>query len=336
MAFNRNGGALREGQETTREITAVPEPGTDTARFRADILRGLRQTRKRLPSKYFYDTEGSRLFDRICELDEYYPTRTELAIMRAHAAAMAAFLGPRIALVEYGSGSSVKTRLLLDTLDRPAAYLPVDISRDHLLAASAGIAKDYPELVVAPVVADFTKRVVLPTAIPQGARRVVYFPGSTIGNFTPPQAARLLRGMARVAGRGGAVLLGVDLKKDPVVLHRAYNDARGVTAAFNRNLLTRINRELGADFRPRRFDHYAFYSPRRGRIEMHLVSRSDQTIAVCGEVVSLAAGESIRTEYSYKYTVPEVRALATRAGLDVCQVWTDADRWFAVVGLIRS
>jgi L-histidine Nalpha-methyltransferase len=321
---------------TTRACAplAVHDLGPAPAAFREEVLRGLRRPRKRIPSKYFYDATGSRLFDRICALDEYYLTRAELAIMRAHAPAMAAALGPGVVLVEYGSGSSVKTRLLLDALERPAAYVPVDISRDHLLTAARRVAADYPDLEVIPLVADFTRPFGLPPGAPTNARRAVYFPGSTVGNFLPPQARHLLRGMARLAGRGGAVLLGVDLKKDPAVLHRAYNDTAGVTAEFNKNLLFRSNRELGADFRPSRFAHYAFYAPRRGRIEMHLVSRDDQVVTIGDEAIGFAQGESILTEYSYKYTVGEVESLSVSAHLHTKHVWTDADRQFGVFGLV--
>ena len=319
---------------TTDTAPAVHDLSPATAAFRTDVLHGLGRARKRIPSKYFYDAEGSRLFDRICELPEYYPTRAELAIMRDFAPAMAAAIGPCVALIEYGSGSSVKTRLLLDALDRPAAYLPVDISSDHLRSAARGIATDYPRLPVIPVVADFTRPFNLPAGVWLAARRVVYFPGSTIGNFTPVQAQRLLRRMACLAGADGAILLGVDLKKDPAVLHRAYNDAAGVTAAFNKNLLARINRELDGDFRPARFAHAAFYTPRHGRIEMHLVSRAEQVVNVAGVPVRFAEGESILTEYSYKYTVREAHALASLAGLRGRHVWTDAERRFSVHLLI--
>jgi dimethylhistidine N-methyltransferase len=300
------------------------------ADFRADVLRGLRRRHKGIPCKYFYDDAGSRLFDRICELPEYYPTRTELAILRRHAPAMAAGLGPDCLVIEYGSGSGVKTRLLLDALDRPAAYLPVDIAREHLARAAAALAAECPTLPVRPVCADFTSPFALPPGLPAAARRVVYFPGSTIGNFGPRAARQLLRGMARLAGRGGAALIGVDLKKDPRVLERAYDDSAGVTAAFNKNVLVRINRELAGDFRPERFDHHALYNPTRGRIEMHLVSRRRQAVRVAGERFTFADGEAIRTEYSYKFTVREFQVVASRAGLLAEQVWTDANGHFSV------
>jgi dimethylhistidine N-methyltransferase len=293
-------------------------------------LRGLALHPKRLPCKYFYDAAGSRLFDRICELPEYYPTRTELAILQADAPAMAKRLGPDCLVIEYGSGSGTKTRLLLDALARPAAYLPVDIARDHLEQSAAALAAESPNLQIMPVCADFTKPFALPAGVPAGRRRAVYFPGSTIGNFGPAAARRLLARMARMAGRGGAVLIGVDLKKDPCVLEAAYNDAAGVTAAFNLNLLTRINRELGGTFHPSKFCHHALYGPTRGRVEMHLVSRCRQTVRVAGTDFAFEDGESILTECSYKYTVRGFQALAAAAGLRARQAWTDPQHWFSV------
>jgi dimethylhistidine N-methyltransferase len=300
------------------------------ARFRADVLSGLRNRQKRLPCKYFYDDVGSRLFDDICELPEYYPTRTELSILHADGGAMAGRLGPDCLVIEYGSGSGTKTRLLLDALDQPAGYLPMDIAREHLERSAATLAAEFPALAVLPVCADFTRTFALPPGLPVAARRAIYFPGSTIGNFSPPAARRLLAGMALLAGAGGAVLIGVDLKKDPRVLEAAYDDAAGVTAAFNRNLLVRINRELGGTFRPELFAHHALYNPTHGRIEMHLVSRRRQTVGVAGERIEFEDGEGIRTECSYKYTVRGFQALAAEAGLLARQVWTDPKRWFSV------
>ncbi|HEY1379902.1 MAG TPA: L-histidine N(alpha)-methyltransferase [Gemmataceae bacterium] len=313
---------------------AVHDLSPAVARFRADVLRGLRRPHKRLPCKYFYDDLGSRLFDRICELPEYYPTRTELGILRADAPAMAARLGPDCLVIEYGSGSGIKTRLLLDAVGRPAGYLPVDIARDHLERSAAALAADYPGLTVLPVCADFTRPFALPPRVPAAARRVIYFPGSTIGNFGPGAARRLLAGMAEMAGAGGTVLIGVDLKKDPKVLEAAYDDAAGVTAAFNTNLLARINRELGGDFRLDRFAHHALYDPTFGRVEMHLVSRRRQTVRVAGESIEFEEGEGIRTECSYKFTVRGFQALAASAGLRPRQVWTDPRRWFSVQYLV--
>jgi dimethylhistidine N-methyltransferase len=309
---------------------AVHDLGPAVARFRADVLRGLRRRTKRLPCKYFYDEAGSRLFDRICELPEYYPTRTELSILRADAAEMAARLGTNSLVVEYGSGSGTKTRLLLEALDRPAGYLPVDIARDHLERSAAALASDFPQLDVLPVCTDFTRPFALPPNLPAAARRVVYFPGSTIGNFGPSAARRLLADMAELVGPGGALLIGVDLKKDPRVLEPAYDDAEGVTAAFNRNLLIRINRELAGTFRPERFFHHAPYNPTHGRIEMHLISSRRQTVRVAGESITFAEGESILTECSYKFTVRGFQALAAAAGWRARRVWTDPKRWFSV------
>ena len=297
-------------------------------RFLADALEGLRQRRKTLPCKYFYDAEGSKLFDQICSQPEYYPTRTELAILRAHALDMAEVLGPETLLVEYGSGSSVKTRLLLDRLVRPAAYVPVDISREHLLETALALRLDYPGLEILPVCADFTAPVTLPKPRRRAARRAVYFPGSTIGNFPEAGAIALMAGVARQVGPGGAFLVGVDLAKDPRVLERAYDDAAGVTAAFNLNLLARMNRELDADFDLRRFRHRAVWAPGPSRIEMHLVSTTQQVVRIDGAEIRFDRGESICTEHSHKYTLAGFARLARRAGLAVRRVWTDpADRF---------
>jgi dimethylhistidine N-methyltransferase len=317
----------------TRVLTRPPVrdfgPGRD--RFLAEALAGLRRRRKRLPCKYFYDVAGSRLFDEICTLDEYYLTRSELAIMHRHAGEMAQAIGPNAALVEYGSGSSTKTRVLLDHLESPAAYVPIDISGEHLSDSAHALSLAYPALDVLPVCADYTTRFHLPEPARPAERRVVYFPGSTIGNFEPRDALTFLRRVARVCGPGGGLLIGVDLKKDPALLHAAYNDGRGVTAAFNLNLLARMNRELGADFDvPGGFHHYAFYNPRRGRIEMHLVSRRVQRVHVGEEAVEFEEGESIFTESSYKYAISDFARVADAAGFTTGRVWTDADRRFSV------
>src|SRR5438067_2196062 len=293
-------------------MTSTCELPRTTDQFLADVLAGLSRSQKRLPAKYFYDAAGSRLFDRITELPEYYPTRTELGILRGHAAAMAARCGPRCLLVELGAGSLTKVRLLLDRLNRPAGYVPVDVSGDHLRSAAAALADDYPDLDVRPVVADFTGPFALP-GVP-AARRVVFFPGSTIGNFDPPEADALLRRVAGLVGPGGGLLLGVDLRKPVDVLERAYNDAAGVTAAFNRNLLVRINRELGADFDPAAFRHRAFFNGERSRIEMHLVSAARQRVRVGGAAFDFHVGESIHTENSYKYDVAGFAGRAAASG----------------------
>ena len=290
------------------------------------MIAGLSLPQKTLPPKYFYDAAGSRLFERICRLPEYYVTRAEFALTRANIGAIARFAGRGCELVEYGSGESLKTRLLLRAL-RPAAYLPVDISPAALEKAAKQLARDFRWLKVLPVLGDFSRPIELPRA---RAPRVVYFPGSTIGNLDPEEAHAFL---AMTRDQAGRMLVGVDLKKDANVLHAAYNDSRGVTAAFNLNLLARINRELGADFDLRRFSHYAFYNAAAGRIEMHLVSLARQSVRVAGHRFRFDRGESIHTENSYKYSAEGFRALAARAGYAGKKLWTDRKGLFALHGL---
>jgi L-histidine Nalpha-methyltransferase len=305
------------------------------AKFRADVLRGLRAPKKELPCKYFYDEVGSALFEQITELEEYYPTRTELGIMERYAAEMAGLLGPRCLLIEYGSGTSIKTRLLLDQLRHPAGYVPIDVSGEHLDRSARALGKEYPGIEVLPLCADFTLPLGLPAFRKAVTRRVVYFPGSTLGNFTPEAAIALLRQTAALCGRDGGLLLGIDQQKDPRVIEAAYNDRQGVTAAFNRNILVRINRELGANFDIEQFAHRAFYNSAHGRIEMHLVSCRDQVVHV--HVADLAfffaAGESIHTENSYKYSLPALNDLAQASGFAVERVWTDERQYFSVAYL---
>ena len=298
--------------------------------FRAEVLAGFAAPHKSLPCKYFYDEAGSKLFERICGLPEYYPTRTELAILHRDSPAMAALLGPRCLVVEYGSGNTAKTRPLLDHLIEPAAYVPVDISREQLLNTARALARDYPALEIHPVWADFASPLRLPPARQTAARRVVYFPGSTIGNFTPPEAHHLMRQTAQLCGSGGALLLGADLKKDPHLLHAAYNDSQGITAAFNLNLLVRINRELGSNFQVDSFWHYAFYNPGEGRVEMYLVSSVEQRVIAAGHQVYFAEGEPICTEYSYKYNLDDLLSIAEPAGFRLRQAWTDERKYFGV------
>ena len=304
------------------------EPASD--HFREDVLAGLTKPTKSLPCKYLYDERGSALFERICELDEYYPTRTELAIMRRHVGEMAAELGPRCFLVEYGSGSSVKVRLLLDHLDDPVAYVPIDISKEHLLRSAVELSKLYPKLEVLPVCADFTQRIELPECQRFNSHTVIYFPGSTIGNFTHLEARAFLRGAAELCGSGGGLLIGVDLKKDAATLEAAYNDRTGVTAEFTTNLLARMNRELGADFQLDRFRHVATYNRDEGRVEIRLVSLCPQTVKVGGLSISFEKGEAIRTEYSHKYSLAEFRLMAAAAGFTTQRVWTDPRDLFSV------
>ena len=296
----------------------------ELAGFREDVVAGLAAPRKSLPPKYFYDAAGSRLFARICRLPEYYLTRAELALTRRHLGAIARFAGRGCQLIEYGSGEGVKSRLVIRAL-RPAAYVPVDISRDALQAAARRLQREFPRLRIAPLVGDFSR----PLDIPLLKKpRVVYFPGSTIGNLTPEEAHAFLSMSRGVAEK---MLVGVDLKKDPVVLHAAYNDAAGVTAAFNLNLLARINRELGADFDLRRWRHYAFYNAASGRIEMHLAALAAQVVRFGNHRFRFAVGETIHTENSYKYSIEEFRALAGRAGFGAAKTWSDGR--FAVFGL---
>lgn len=302
--------------------------------LKADVLNGLRQPRKWISSMYFYDERGSHLFDEICELPEYYPTRTELAIMEQYANDICALLGPEVSLIEFGSGSSVKIRILLDHLECPTAYVPVEISREHLVASAAELEQDYPHVQILPVCADFTAPFDLPRPQPVPRRNVVYFPGSTIGNFEPADALGLLRQMRSVAKDNGALLIGVDLKKDPAILERAYDDAAGVTAAFNKNVLARINREFGADFDLEHFHHRAIWNGRESRIEMHLVSGRQQVVHIGGETIEFAAGEHIHTESSYKYLPEEFARLAAQAGFGVEHVWTDAAALFSVQYLV--
>lgn len=313
----------------------VEDPGL--ARMRRDVLAALaRQPMRELPTQYLYDAHGSALFDRICELPEYYLTRTERAIMEAHGAAMARGVGERALVIEYGSGSSIKTRRLLEQLRAPAGCVLVDISREHLEHAAARLAAALPHVEVLPVVADFTAPFAVPRSRAVAARRVVYFPGSTIGNFLPEPAVRLMSQMAAQVGPGGGLLVGTDLRKDPAVLEAAYDDAQGVTAEFDLNLMRRINHELGADFELAAFEHRAIYDEALGRVEMRLVSRRAQTVHVSGRSFELAAGEPIRTEYSHKYTIDGFHGLAAAAGWRAEQVWVDERAWFAVHLLQRQ
>ncbi len=299
-------------------------------RFLDDVLTGLSAKPKALPPKYFYDARGCALFEAICVLPEYYPTRIELALMAEHAPAMAAKLPSGCLLIEFGSGASRKTEALLHTL-QPGAYVPVDIAVEALRDSTARLAGLFPQQRVIPVCADYMQPLQLPElAQLPGARRVIYFPGSTIGNLTPEEAREFLRRGRKLAGSGGAMLIGVDLKKDVQVLHAAYNDAQGVTAEFNLNLLCRVNRELAADFDLDHFRHVAFYNAVAGRIEMHLESLRAQTVTISGRTFYFSAGERIHTENSYKYSVAEFQQLAQDAGFRPQQVWVDAERRFAV------
>ncbi len=316
-------------QKATRNLTMRDcRPAAD--RLRDEVLRGLRSDPKQIPPKFFYDERGSRLFDRICELEEYYPTRTELGIMRDRIGDIAPMLGPACLLIEFGSGSSVKTRILLDHLDKPAAYVPLDISKEHLRATAESLSAAYPDLDILPLCADFTQAFDVPDCESPVSKRVVYFPGSTIGNLAPDRAAALLKRTREIVGAEGGLLIGVDLKKDRAILERAYDDAEGVTAQFNKNVLRRLNRELGANFELDHFRHRVVYNEAAGRIEMHLVSERPQTVRFNGDEIRFAAGETIHTESSHKFTPAEFAALAATAGFTVKRVWTDEKRLFSV------
>jgi dimethylhistidine N-methyltransferase len=305
----------------------APEPDD----FLAEVKRGLSQQPKTLPCKFFYDERGSALFDAICEQPEYYPTRTEIALLEAIADDLARHIGPHAHLIEYGCGSVKKVRPLLDALEEPAAYVAVDISREHLLGAARLLAEDYPDLDVHAVCADFTKPFeVRPPVDRPDARRVGFFPGSTLGNFQPDDARRFLSNAVKVLGSGGAMVIGIDLKKDTAILDAAYNDSQGVTASFNLNLLRRINEELGANFDVGQFRHRAHYNADAGRVEMHLYSMAAQDVRVDGATFRFAEGESIHTENSHKYSVEDFRALARGAGFEPVEVWTDAERLFSI------
>ena len=307
-------------------------PGRES--FLAEVLIGLRKPQKELPSKYFYDERGSGLFERICELDEYYIPRTEASIMQAHIREMGELIGPQVLVIEYGCGNCEKVRFLMDRLHDPAAFIPVDISREQLLHVTEELASIYPRLQVLPVCADYTSSFELPIPKQSSKRIVVYFPGSSISNFDPVPAKHFLEHVASLCGSDGALLIGVDLKKDPAVLHSAYNDGEGTTAAFNLNLLERINRELDCDFQLDGFQHYAFYNPREGRVEMHLVSQRDQVVHLNRETIAFASGESIWTESSYKYNLDEFERMASAAGFRVERVWVDERQWFSVQYLV--
>ncbi len=303
-----------------------PAAEAPLAEFEQSVLRGLTNPRKSLECKYFYDERGSALFDEICRQPEYYPTRVETGILERRGREIAALIGPDAELVELGSGASLKTRILLRALQRPARYVPVDISAQYLQSAAAALAGEFPGLRVRPVVADFTQPFSLPQRV-AGQPRLLFFPGSTIGNFHPADATRFLATTCRGLG-ASALLIGVDLKKEKAVLDAAYNDAAGTTAAFNLNLLTRINRDLDASFDLDAFEHEAGYAERRGRVEMHLRSVLDQTVRVAGRDIAFAAGETIHTENSYKYSIDEFRDLAARSHWQLTHSWCDgADRF---------
>jgi dimethylhistidine N-methyltransferase len=315
--------------ELCREVILSDfEPTSDT--FEAEFIAGLKRDPKILPCKFFYDQRGSQLFDRICELDEYYLTRTETKILRDNISEIAELCGAECFLVELGSGQSSKTRLLLDHLERPAAYVPIDISRRHLVRAAQGLNGDYYGLEILPVCADYIQPLMLPVPARRPKRRVIFFPGSTIGNFEPAQAISFLRRIANWCEPGDGLLIGVDLQKNEKLLHAAYNDSQGVTAAFNLNLLQRANRDLGANFLLDQFRHRAIYDRTHSRIEMQLVSECSQSVQMGGEEIDFRRGEFVTTEYSYKYTRESFSELALKAGWQCKQVWLDDSDLFSV------
>jgi len=305
------------------------------AEFLDDVLKGLSSVPRSIPSKYFYDDIGSTIFDEICELDEYYPTRAESEIMYRYGDEIACRLGSDVRLVEYGSGSSTKTRILLDHLVDPCLYVPVDISNQHLARTADILARDYPLLSVAPVAADFTRPFKVPKSEFEPCRTCVYFPGSTIGNFAQEEAIQLLADIADRCERGDGLLIGFDLRKGIDVLEMAYNDRAGVTAAFNKNLLHRMNSELGANFDARQFGHHAFFNDAAGRIEMHLVSQREQAVSIADHSFRFDRSETICTEYSHKYSISEFEQMAAQVGWQCQETWSDERDYFAVMYLER-
>ena len=307
-----------------------PLPAVEDPAFAADVLRGLNATPKRIPAKYFYDDAGSQLFDRITDLPEYYPTRCEMSILAAQADEICKLIPEGAALIELGAGSNKKVRILLKAAPKLAAYVPVDICGEMIEREAVELRSDFPDLKVIPVTADFTREFELPLEARTAPARVGFFPGSTIGNFEPHEAAAFLKNMANILGKGAILIIGVDLIKPVEVLKAAYNDKEGVTARFNLNLLKRINRELGGTFNLDNFEHHAIYNRERSRIEMHLASLKRQKVKVAGETIDFRVGETIHTENSYKYSVESLSALARGLGWSRMNVWTDPDEYFSI------
>ncbi|HEX6983415.1 MAG TPA: L-histidine N(alpha)-methyltransferase [Balneolaceae bacterium] len=300
-----------------------------------EVLYGLHQPQKQLSSKFFYDERGSELFEKITGLKEYYPTRTEMMILKNNLGEISDLIGPKAMLIELGSGSSTKIRLLLKSLPELAAYVPVDISQSYLRKAARQLQTDFPDLFIKPVYADYTKHFSLPPIDADYKRELVFYPGSTIGNFHPDKAREFLKTIASLTEKDAAMLIGVDLKKDKQVLEAAYNDAKGITAAFNKNILLRLNREIGADFDVDSFRHRAFYNEGEGRIEMHLFSKKEQEVQIGDESFHFTEGESIHTENSYKYSLDDFKKLVSE-WFSVGKVWTDEKGWFSLQYLIKK
>jgi dimethylhistidine N-methyltransferase len=315
--------ALARSRRTQPQVAEISE-------FETDVVDGLAASPKRVAAKYFYDDAGSQLFEDITEQPEYYPTRSEIGILRRHAADIARLVPQGAALVEFGSGSSKKARILLRALPALAAYVPVDICGEMIEREATELRRDFPDLQVLPVTADITQKFALPEAAKAAPVRVGFFPGSTIGNFEPHEAASFLRNAAKILGQGAVLIVGADLIKDANVLNAAYNDGAGVTARFNLNLLARVNRELGGTFNLDLFEHHAFYNRERNRVEMHLASLKRQKVKVAGDTFDFRAGETIHTENSYKYSIESLGALARGAGWQPTAVWTDEQKFFSI------
>jgi L-histidine N-alpha-methyltransferase len=321
-------------QPAMHEVPLTEQDNSAAAELN-EILDGLSRSQKTLSPKFFYDARGSILFDAICELPEYYLTRTELLIMQMHIEEIAILVGPQASLIEFGSGSSLKTRMLLENLDQLAAYVPVDISRDHLLSAAESLAADYPAVEVLPLLADFMQPFELPNPSVIPLRNIVYFPGSTIGNYSPKKAHSLLQVMHVEAGKDGGLLIGVDLQKDAAIIERAYNDEDSVTAEFNLNILLRINQEFGANFDLNLFQHSAIYNEKYGRVELNLISECEQIVLIGGQSIHFDKGEALLTEHSHKYTLEQFCGMADRAGFLVHKVWTDPEQLFSIQYCLR-
>ena len=325
------------GSSACKAATARPKSASSNFdAFRSDVIAGLQKTPKSLPCKYLYDRRGSHLFDEICELPEYYLTRTELSITEENAGKIADEIGPHATLIELGSGNSVKTRILLDNLHSPAAYVPVDISGDYLNRIAAQLSEDYENLKVLPKCADFTGPWELPASVNGKSRKVVYFPGSTIGNFRPAEVRSLLNRLGRLVGRDGAILIGIDLQKEISTIEAAYNDSQGVTSDFSLNLLRRINRELRGNLDLNGFFHWAKYDAKHHRVDIRLVSKKRQSAMIAGHNFNFEEGESIQTEYSYKHTIPGFASLAEQEGFALKRSWTDDRQYFALLFLVRT
>lgn len=316
----------------TQSITLNPLLAKDDESL--EVIQGLQKEPKSLPPKFFYDQQGSILFDQICDLDEYYLTRTETKIIQDNIKDIIKTVGSNCLLIEYGSGSSVKIRMILDHLPDLAAYVPVDISKEHLFNTVEDLNRSYPNLEIYPLWADFTQPFFLPLLSNGFSQKLAYFPGSTIGNFYPHQAVDFMRNVSALVGPGGGLLIGIDLQKDPDILHLAYNDRSGITAAFNLNMLSHINRKFQGDFDERQFEHRAFYNQQAGRIEMHLISKQDQVVTVSGSAFKFLRGESILTEVSYKYTLEGFAQIASQAGFYTHTVWLDPKKYFSVQYLV--